>query len=148
MMLPYDVSKMAEVECGMAVGSRDLGCRKRAFRVARCDRQKRQGAIARYRKVQHERVAGCEVVVLHLAKFGNCRVRCSRVAPCDISLVILRKTGGTVKVDANIWVEPSVAAMRGEQRRFGCVARKSHGAAFAAPTSLVMPTVLTQPHMI
>lgn len=63
--------------------------------------------------MQHERVAGCEVVVLHLAKFGNCRVRCSRVALCDISLVILRKTGGSVKVGANIWIESFAAAMMG-----------------------------------
>ena len=51
--------------------------------------------------MQHERVARCEVVVLHLAMFGNGRVRCSRVAPCDISLVILGKTEPDGNVDAN-----------------------------------------------
>ena len=38
----------------------------------------------------------------HLAKFGNCRVRCSDVAPCDVFLIILRESGGNAKVDANV----------------------------------------------
>ena len=66
-----------------------------------CDRWKWQGAIARCRRVRHEEVTGCEVVELHLAKFDDCRVRCSGVAPCDIFLIILRKSGGNAKVDAN-----------------------------------------------
>ena len=52
--------------------------------------------------MQHEGVAGCEVVESHLAKFGNGRVRCSGVAPCDLFLIILGKSGGNAKVDANI----------------------------------------------
>ena len=51
--------------------------------------------------MQHERVARCEVVVLHLAMFGNGRVRFSRVAPCDISLVILCEIEPDGEVDAN-----------------------------------------------
>ena len=52
--------------------------------------------------MRHEAVARCEVAVSHLAKFGNCRVRCPGVAPCDISLIILRKSGGNAKVTANV----------------------------------------------
>ena len=65
--------------------------------------RKWQGAIARCRKVQCERVARCEVIVLHLAKFGNGRVQCSGVAPCDIFLIILGKSGGKLGPD---WVLP------------------------------------------
>ena len=53
-------------------------------------------------RVRCERVARCEVVVLHPAKFGNGRVRYSGVAPCDLFLIILRKSGGNAKVDANV----------------------------------------------
>ena len=52
--------------------------------------------------MRHERVAGCEVDELHPAKFGDCRVRCLGVAPCDLFLIILRKSGGNAKVDANV----------------------------------------------
>ena len=52
--------------------------------------------------MQHERVARCEVAVLHLAKFGNGRVRCSGATPCDLFLSILRDFGGNAKVNANI----------------------------------------------
>ena len=38
----------------------------------------------------------------HLAKSGDCRVRCSGVAPCNLFLIILRKSGGNAKVDANV----------------------------------------------
>ena len=48
------------------------------------------------------RVAGCEVVVLHPAKFGNGRVRYSGVTPCDLFLIILSKSGGNAKVTANV----------------------------------------------
>ena len=40
--------------------------------------------------------------MLHLAKFDDCRVQCSGVAHCDVFLIILRKTGGNAKVDANV----------------------------------------------
>ncbi len=49
-----------------------------------------------------ERVAGCEVAVSHLAKFGDCKVRCPGVAPCDLFLIILRDFGGSADLDANI----------------------------------------------
>ena len=49
-----------------------------------------------------ERVAGCEVAVSHLAKFGDCKVRCPGVAPCDLFLIILRDFGGNADLDANI----------------------------------------------
>ena len=52
--------------------------------------------------MQHERVARCEVVVSHLAKFGDCRVRRPGVAPCDIFLIILGETEPGGKVDANV----------------------------------------------
>ena len=52
--------------------------------------------------MRHERVAGCEVVVLHLAKFSCCRVRCSGVAPCDLFLIILRDFDGNADLDANV----------------------------------------------
>ena len=52
--------------------------------------------------MQHERVAGCEVVVSHLAKFGNGRVRCLGVAPCDLFLIISRDFGGNADLDANV----------------------------------------------
>ena len=49
-----------------------------------------------------ERVAGCEVVMSYLAKFGDCKVRCPGVAPCDLFLIILRDFGGNADLDANI----------------------------------------------
>ena len=49
-----------------------------------------------------ERVAGCEVAVSHLAKFGECKVRCPGIAPCDLFLIILRDFGGNADLDANI----------------------------------------------
>ena len=49
-----------------------------------------------------ERVAGCEVAVSHLAKFGDCKVRCPGIAPCDLFLIILRDFGGNADLDANI----------------------------------------------
>jgi len=55
--------------------------------------------------VRHERVAGCEVAVLHLAKFGNGRVRCPGVAPCNLFLIIFGETEHEGEVDGNIWVE-------------------------------------------
>ena len=75
---------------------------KRALKVALCNRRKWQGVVARGRRVRCARVAGCEVVVLHPAKFGNGRVRYSGVAPCDLFLIILSKSGGNAKVDANV----------------------------------------------
>ena len=76
--------------------------RKRGFCIALCDRRKWQGAIARCRKVRCERVAGCEVVELHLATFGCRRVRLSGVAPYDLFLSILCDSSTDAKVDANI----------------------------------------------
>ena len=52
--------------------------------------------------MRHERVAGCEVVVSHLAECGSGRVRCPGVAPCGFFQIILRESGGNAKVDANI----------------------------------------------
>jgi len=58
--------------------------------------------------VQHERVARCEVAELHLAKFGSDRVRYSGVAPCDVFWIILGKSGGNAKVDANVYARAYV----------------------------------------
>ena len=58
--------------------------------------------MARCCRVQHEEVAGCEVDELHPAKFGSVRVRCSGVAPCDLFLIILHKSGDNAEVDANV----------------------------------------------
>ena len=58
--------------------------------------------------MQHERVARCEVVVLHLAMFGNGRVRCSRVAPCEISLVILGEIEPDGNLNAKVLVVPEI----------------------------------------
>ena len=52
--------------------------------------------------MQHERVAGCEVAVSHLAKFGDSKVRCPGVAPCDLFLIILYDFGGNADLDANV----------------------------------------------
>ena len=59
--------------------------------------------IARCRRVRCERVAGCEVAVSHLAKFGDCKVRCPGVAPCDLFLIILSEIGGNAKVNTNVF---------------------------------------------
>ena len=56
--------------------------------------------VSRLRKVRHEGFARCEVVASHLAKFGNRRVQCLGVAPCDLFLIVLRKSGGRGEVDA------------------------------------------------
>ena len=58
--------------------------------------------MPRCRRVRHEEVARCEVVVSHLAKFGNRKVQSSGVAPCDFLLIILRKFGGKGEVNANV----------------------------------------------
>ena len=52
--------------------------------------------------MRHERVAGCEVDELHPAKFGDCRVRCLGVAPCDLFLIIFGETELDGEVDANV----------------------------------------------
>ena len=80
----------------------EKSCPRRGFRVAGCERRKWQGVIVRCRRVRCERVAGCEVAVSHLAKFGDCKVRCPGVAPCDLFLIILRDFGGNADLDANI----------------------------------------------
>ena len=50
--------------------------------------------MSKLRKVRSASFAGCEVDVSHLAKFSNRRVQSSGVAPCDLFLIILRKSGG------------------------------------------------------
>ena len=52
--------------------------------------------------MRHADIAGCEVVESYLAKFGSGRVRCPGVAPCDVSLIILRDSGGDADLDANV----------------------------------------------
>ena len=39
--------------------------------------------------MQHRGVARCDAVVLHGARFACCTVQCSRVAQCDVFVVIL-----------------------------------------------------------
>ena len=67
--------------------------------------------------VQHERVAGCEVFVSHLAKFGNGRVRCPGVAPCDLFLIIFGETEPDGKVNANIRVQGMGGGLRDDAPR-------------------------------
>ena len=66
--------------------------------------------------MQHEDVARCEVAASHLAKFGNRRVQCPGVAPCDFSLTILPKSGGKGKVDANVLGLPKMYLAGDSQR--------------------------------
>ena len=53
------------------------------------------------------RIAG---VILGKIGLLSRRVRSCRVAPCDIFLIILRESGGNVKVDANIYARVRVRA--------------------------------------
>ena len=52
--------------------------------------------------MRHAEVARCGVETSQGAKFGNRRVQCLGVAPCDLFLIILRKSGGRGEVDANV----------------------------------------------
>lgn len=51
--------------------------------------------------MRDEDVARCEVVVSHHAKFADCKVRLSGVAPCDLFLIIFNETEPTLNLAAN-----------------------------------------------
>ena len=51
--------------------------------------------------MRDEDAAWCEVVVPHHAKFADCRVWCSDVAPCDLFLIIFTENDPALNLAAN-----------------------------------------------